>query len=141
MYLIDALFFGWMMMISSGGAVQGLREPIPDQESIYLNRANDGFVFFDNGCYTSGPLQLGSDEIYLCSIMVGNDKSRVVMYGNGDPDRNKFTLQWKNTGALFDKNPPTLQMEPVPCDLKINFGIGLPYFPRRDGTFDFKYYR
>jgi len=64
------------VMRSCGGAVQGIREPATtasgnrngeedesdktlrrssSSSSTYLNRANDGFVFFNDGCYTMGP--------------------------------------------------------------------------------------
>ena len=68
------------VMRSCGGAVQGIREPATaatridsgnkkeeeqqqqeetiETSSTYLNRANDGFVFFDDGCYTMGPLSI-----------------------------------------------------------------------------------
>lgn len=56
------------VMRSCGGAVQGIREPATgnssgeeadaETSSKYLNRANDGFVFFDDGCYTVGPLSI-----------------------------------------------------------------------------------
>ena len=70
-----------------GGAVQGIREPtiIPigqdennsDDENeeeeeedhsnnthtkIYLNRSNDGFIFFNNGCYTYGPTRIEMED-------------------------------------------------------------------------------
>jgi len=62
------------VMRSCGGAVQGIREPagtkeVDDDEdesssssSTYLNRANDGFVFFDDGSYTMGPISLQTKE-------------------------------------------------------------------------------
>jgi len=51
------------VMRSCGGAVQGIKEVslIDDSTSIYHNRADDGFVFFDCGSYTQGPIQLKSD--------------------------------------------------------------------------------
>ena len=64
------------VMRSCGGAVQGIREPattasliegdetnttpVNGSSSTYLNRANDGFVFFDDGCYTMGPVFIGN---------------------------------------------------------------------------------
>jgi len=55
------------VMRSCGGAVQGIREigfttsstTINDNDSnLYLNRADDGFVFHDNGSYSVGPTTL-----------------------------------------------------------------------------------
>ncbi|VEU40890.1 unnamed protein product [Pseudo-nitzschia multistriata] len=59
------------VMRSCGGAVQGIREPsigsgdndnesVSNSNSIYLNRANDGFCFFGDGSYSMGPLALES---------------------------------------------------------------------------------
>mmetsp|Transcript_21574 Transcript_21574/g.53359 ORF Transcript_21574/g.53359 Transcript_21574/m.53359 type:complete len:233 (-) Transcript_21574:250-948(-) len=110
-------------MRSCGGAVQGLREPVHNnQDPIYLNRANDGFVFFDNGCYTYGPVKRQADDKYLQSLMVGNFKSRVVMFGNGHQDDDSSAIfQWKKSGALFDENPPMIETEPAPCALNVDF--------------------
>lgn len=50
------------VMRSCGGAVQGLRETKKEGESLeqtwYHNRADDGFLFFDDGTYASGPTVL-----------------------------------------------------------------------------------
>ena len=62
------------VMRSCGGAVQGIREiPLslspassasssgdgePEPEGRYLNRADDGFVYFDSGSYSAGPVQI-----------------------------------------------------------------------------------
>lgn len=46
-------------MRSYGGAVQGIRE-LPLE--VYLNRADDGFLFLNDGTYTSGPVQWTPDE-------------------------------------------------------------------------------
>jgi hypothetical protein len=52
------------VMRSCGGAVQGIREvpitiprsdPELSTEGAYLNRANDGFLFYSDGSYTVGP--------------------------------------------------------------------------------------
>jgi hypothetical protein len=70
------------VMRSCGGAVQGVRE-IPLVSSLYLNRANDGFVFFDNGSYTHGPVQLRGDNnnnnIMTTNLTLCNTKSRVLL--------------------------------------------------------------
>jgi hypothetical protein len=50
------------VMRSCGGAVQGLREcPLMssvNQERVYLNRANNGFVYWNCGSYSLGPERL-----------------------------------------------------------------------------------
>jgi hypothetical protein len=69
------------VMRSCGGAVQGIREvpfvkmmaatatQAPGQSggssSIYLNRANDGFLFLDDGTYTCGPVVVMVDADYV----------------------------------------------------------------------------
>jgi hypothetical protein len=74
------------VMRSCGGAIQGIREFPPignvdDEEGLYLNRANDGFVFHDNGCYSLGPVDWSSDEdTFLASLRFG--KSRIVAWCN-----------------------------------------------------------
>ena len=63
------------VMRSCGGAVQGVRDPfvIPEMEmekddntnrdqGLYLNRANDGFLFFDEGNYSYGPITTTSSS-------------------------------------------------------------------------------
>ena len=53
------------VMRACGGAVQGIREmPLfhrqneyKEEDRLYHNRADDGFIFMDNGSYTSGPVQ------------------------------------------------------------------------------------
>lgn len=72
------------VMRSCGGAIQGIREFPPignvdDEEGLYLNRANDGFVFHDNGCYSLGPVDRSSDkDTFLASLCFG--KSRIVAW-------------------------------------------------------------
>mmetsp|Transcript_10732 Transcript_10732/g.31293 ORF Transcript_10732/g.31293 Transcript_10732/m.31293 type:complete len:459 (+) Transcript_10732:2-1378(+) len=55
------------VMRSCGGAVQGIREPaiqidFVDGDSVYLNRANDGFFFFNDGSYSMGPIMISEDD-------------------------------------------------------------------------------
>ena len=79
------------VMRSCGGAVQGMRE-VPsilsssaneksNEEGYYLNRANDGFVYFDkDGSYSCGPVQLnseGEDAPWISSVSFG--KTRMIL--------------------------------------------------------------
>jgi len=60
------------VMRSCGGAVQGVREivlpseantdAIGNQQGRYHNRADDGFVFFDSGSYSVGPVQIADGD-------------------------------------------------------------------------------
>ena len=85
------------VMRSCGGAVQGLRDG-----GQYLNRANDGFVYMDDGSYSFGPVaipttlahkngdskqwmwrhcfMLSSEERIICDLRWDNPK------GTGDED-------------------------------------------------------
>ncbi len=66
------LFLGEVeeVMRSCGGAVQGIREVKAIQElcgdssssGLYHNRADDGFIYFDCGSYTQGPVQIPIEE-------------------------------------------------------------------------------
>ena len=78
------------VMRSCGGAVQGIRElpsVAPEHQptgegGYYLNRANDGFVYFDeDGSYCYGPVNVDSDTdntLWLSSLSFG--KSRIVLW-------------------------------------------------------------
>jgi hypothetical protein len=95
------------VMRSCGGAVQGIREVVPigystssndaaseerqKREGLYLNRANDGFVFLDNGSFSLGPVNLlpsnaektsTSGSLFLANFMLG--KSRIAVWGQFD---------------------------------------------------------
>lgn len=48
------------VMRSCGGAVQGIKE-MACQKAFYLNRADDGFIYFDCGSYSYGPLLVAED--------------------------------------------------------------------------------
>lgn len=66
------------VMRSCGGAVQGVRE-IPLISSLYLNRADDGFVFFDCGTYTHGPVTLSDMENLFTTSISLSTRSRVLL--------------------------------------------------------------
>jgi len=89
------------VMRSCGGAVQGIRE-IPsmfpskkddegqEDEGYYLNRANDGFLFFDrDGTYSCGPLKLPTAEEehppWISSLSF--EKMRLILLQNGQTQR------------------------------------------------------
>ena len=73
------------VMRSCGGAVQGIREvplTLEDAEGTYLNRANDGFLFVDNGIYSCGPIEWQKQEeekqLLLSSFAI-SETSRLVL--------------------------------------------------------------
>ena len=77
------------VMRSCGGAVQGIREPATGTSSgeeatcsTYLNRANDGFVFFDDGCYTMGPISIEQSK----GEMDGDDFLSCLVLSEKDPE-------------------------------------------------------
>lgn len=75
------------VMRSCGGAVQGMREPTignslqDDDDSgktgVYLNRANDGFLFVDDGSYTFGSVAWEGSELFMGNFMVGKSRLRL----------------------------------------------------------------
>ena len=75
------------VMRSCGGAVQGIREvslsvasPSQDvnEENIYLNRADGGFVYADDGSYSFGPekLHLQTDEAIVMTSVAFTESQR-----------------------------------------------------------------
>jgi hypothetical protein len=107
--------------MSTGGAVQGIQEPLGD-DSFYLNRANDGFVFYDHGCYTCGPVNRKDCNFYLSNLMIGN--SRIVMSSNSDQDVSlpelTVTFQRRTFGETQNGSPP-IQLESDPHSLNVDF--------------------
>lgn len=76
------------VMRSCGGAVQGVRDvPLMGKEDSveegpYLNRADDGFTFFDCGSYTQGPVRMEESNAmtFLASLSVpSKPASRIVL--------------------------------------------------------------
>lgn len=73
------------VMRSCGGAVQGIRERAlvghqRDDNGLYLNRANDGFIFFDSGAYSFGPISIpnSNDDLHVTNLMFGKN-SRLLL--------------------------------------------------------------
>lgn len=51
------------VMRSCGGAVQGVREvALLDAEGMYLNRANDGWAYWEDTSYSIGPVKVSTEE-------------------------------------------------------------------------------
>mmetsp|Transcript_15929 Transcript_15929/g.24125 ORF Transcript_15929/g.24125 Transcript_15929/m.24125 type:complete len:271 (-) Transcript_15929:228-1040(-) len=67
---------------SCGGAIQGIRE-IPLADQFYLNRADDGFVFYDCGTYSHGPVVLDPSTSFkfMTSLSMANN-FRVLLIGD-----------------------------------------------------------
>ena len=106
------------VMRSCGGAVQGIRE-VPTkkdeaEEGYYLNRANDGFLYFDqDGSYSCGPVnfveQTEENPLWISSLTFG--RTRLVMMtddnqfiGCDDAECNQFIVCRKTSNNPF----PTL---------------------------------
>ena len=65
------------IMRSCGGAVQGVREK---EGALYHNRADDGFVYFGCGTYSSGPLSLSSEGVKLTTnLCFPSHRQRVTL--------------------------------------------------------------
>ncbi|KAL7459951.1 hypothetical protein ACHAWC_011835 [Mediolabrus comicus] len=78
------------VMRACGGAVQGIRElPLSvasqsqndNEEKIYLNRADEGFVYIDDGSYSFGPEKwdVQSDEAVVMTSLAFTGNKRVWM--------------------------------------------------------------
>jgi len=73
------------VMRSCGGAVQGVRD-VPLVSSLYLNRADDGFVFFDCGSYTHGSVKIDDTaQIVMTTSLMLSAQSRVLVSCIIDP--------------------------------------------------------
>jgi hypothetical protein len=138
------------VMRSCGGAVQGIREhilsptlPVVDDDNdnddakklhyhqgLYLNRADDGFVFFDSGAYSLGPTSFLQDparhnERWVSNFMI--DSTRRLILTSSTPSvlltpttespsvtpslsKTTFMLQ-KTVGGGLDREVPTVTMD------------------------------
>lgn len=78
------------VMRACGGAVQGIRElPLSvasqsqndNEEKIYLNRADEGFVYIDDGSYSFGPEKwdIQTDEALVMTSLAFTGNKRVWM--------------------------------------------------------------
>ena len=88
------------VMRSCGGAVQGIRE-VPsltgDEEGYYLNRANDGFLYFADCSYSCGPVKIGDDEPWISSFSFG--KSRLLLRKDRDCEILQVRKKWAGEPA------------------------------------------
>jgi len=89
------------VMCSCGGAVQGIREI----NGLYLNRADDGFIFYEDGSYSWGPTKLvegneGGNQFTTC-ISVTKSHRVFIESGMGLTDLSCIALTCANkaTGA------------------------------------------
>eukprot|EP00980_Cylindrotheca_fusiformis_P010538 scaffold2334_cov118-Cylindrotheca_fusiformis.AAC.10 len=108
-------------MRSCGGAVQGIREPF-GEDSFYLNRADDGFVFYDNGSYTYGPVKKTEGCLYLANLMVGN--SRILISSKSDHQgllRDTTATYQTGTYDGSECNIASIHLDPDPSCLDLVF--------------------
>lgn len=109
------------VMRSCGGAVQGVRE-IPLVSCLYLNRANDGFVFFDNGSYTHGPVQIGENgavAVMTTSLTLCNKKTRLLLTCTLDAETSSSTLDSAHVvhRAFGDTESLSFTQEDFGCEI------------------------
>lgn len=123
------------VMRSCGGAVQGIRELSIDfpggsdneqVEGLYLNRANDGFVFLDNGSYSYGPVQRSDDSRFLANLMFGKT-ARVTLMSDLESDNDpSHELLRKTYGAPERSSLPSVTWEDDPCEaFAVDFSSGI----------------
>jgi len=80
------------VMRSCGGSVQGIRELCPfnndkeDNDRPYHNRANDGFIYYDCGSYSSGPVDVKMSDNEKSTIFTSLAFSPRV----GDAQKRRF---------------------------------------------------
>jgi hypothetical protein len=133
----DALAIGTVeeVMRSCGGAVQGVRET----DGTYLNRADDGFVYFPDGSYSSGPTTLdgeqispsGSQEIQFTTSCLSFATTRFLF---------KTPLQVDNTGAdgrTCSKDPEVLvkfRWSDTPTDVSRSIGMAMRQIAHEPGS-------
>ena len=108
------------VMRRCGGAVQGIQEA----DLHYLNRANDGFIYYDSGCYSEGPVRLSTQNKMVHSFPIEKN-SRVLMSCELDQSDRKFELHGRHAlllvrtpslveeGATLDAKPLLLDKEPA----------------------------
>lgn len=98
------------VMRSCGGAVQGIREVpfFPQQkddnesEGLYHNRADDGFVYFDCGSYTRGPVKVNGNANEEINAIVGSvsfatlPKARVIFSTTNHDDDDNDLPSWQS---------------------------------------------
>lgn len=96
------------VMRSCGGAVQGIKE-MPCQNEFYLNRADDGFVYFDCGTYSYGPVKTDGKAVvtYMASLAI--PKSRIAMKMSGDATAKTAMIYPKATFRRESEFPPEEQ--------------------------------
>jgi hypothetical protein len=128
------------IMRSCGGAVQGIRE-VPGlvyetsddddkEEGYYLNRANDGFLYYDmDGSYSSGPVQLTkqgeSKNTWISSISLGHSRICIVSvtedysyHESDDCETPTFYQLFRNSNGIDEKNLPLVKrLENVPIHI------------------------
>jgi hypothetical protein len=121
------------VMRSCGGAVQGIRElplfrdDVVD-DGIYLNRANDGFVFYDHGWYTFGPSHWkDSDNYFLSNFMFGKARlvvsSEMELTSTDSAARNPTRKYLRKTFGGSDLAQPSIEfLDANPTSISVDFG-------------------
>jgi hypothetical protein len=67
-------------VMHSCGDTVGISEAVPIEAPQYLNRANDGFIYSNDGSYSSGPIKINSEpQPFWTSLMVGKGR-RLLLY-------------------------------------------------------------
>jgi hypothetical protein len=104
------------VMRSCGGAVQGIREPAffggdDGKGGLYLNRANDGFLFFNQGEYSFGPVQRrdGDTDTFLSNFMFGRSRIAVRCETDKSSVVNPTSTFLRKTFGGTDKAAPSIQ--------------------------------
>lgn len=114
------------VMRSCGGAVQGIKEieyTDTSVDKIYHNRADDGFLYYNCGSYSSGPIQIdigsSADELFLCSFsfpkkgksrcLVSSSNLSVILKKGSCTDEMDILSQ--ANGMILDQKPNNIIWE------------------------------
>jgi hypothetical protein len=118
------------VMRSCGGAVQGIREiPLSSEENegIYLNRANDGFLFLDDGIYSCGPIEWKETDLFMSNFALSETSRLLVTAELTSPSECTAVAPPPSSGMFLRKTfggseDPVPEMEEMdPTSMSVEF--------------------
>ena len=104
-------------MRSCGGAVQGIRD-----HGLYLNRADDGFCYFDCGTYSYGPV----DVVGAATASPSSSSSSSTSITTGKLLLASMTLPSLRIWLQSKDGDVTVEAAPLPNNVKSNEDAAVP---------------
>lgn len=99
--------------------MQGIRD-VPLVSSLYLNRADDGFIFFDCGSYSHGPVSLNKNDknVMMTTSLMLSSKARVLLSSTVDMDKkeSRIDLSFVLHRVRFGDDGLSLGPDDFACD-------------------------